>query len=149
VPDGITTWIDQGLALLNRALGFGHPGPYQVQAAIAALHARAPRPEDSDWPQIAALYATLCRMQPSPVVELNRIVAVAMADGPAAALPLLDALQTTLDRYHLFHATKADLLPRLDRLDDAAVSYRRALDLATNSADRRFLRRRLAQVACP
>lgn len=135
--------IDEGLAVLDRALGAGTPGPYQVQGAIAALHARAPRPEDTDWSQIAGLYAVLSRMQPSPVVELNRIVALAMADGPITALPLLDALEEKLDRYHLFHSTKADFLRRLDRVKDAATSYRRALDLATNPYERKFLERRI------
>jgi RNA polymerase sigma-70 factor (ECF subfamily) len=138
--------IDEGLAVLDRALGAGVPGPYQVQGAIAALHARAPRPEDTDWSQIAGLYAVLYRMQPSPVVELNRVVALAMADGPITALPLLDALEERLNRYHLFHSTKADLLRRLDRLEDAAASYRRALDLATNPYERKFLERRIADV---
>ena len=138
--------IDEGLAVLDRALGAGVPGPYQVQGAIAALHARAPRPEDTDWSQIAGLYAVLYRMQPSPVVELNRVVALAMADGPITALPLLDALEERLNRYHLFHSTKADLLRRLDRLEDAAASYRRALDLATNPYERKFLERRITDV---
>jgi RNA polymerase sigma-70 factor (ECF subfamily) len=138
--------IDEGLAVLDRALGAGVPGPYQVQGVIAALHARAPRPEDTDWSQIAGLYAVLYRMQPSPVVELNRVVALAMADGPITALPLLDALEERLNRYHLFHSTKADLLRRLDRLEDAAASYRRALDLATNPYERKFLERRIADV---
>jgi RNA polymerase sigma-70 factor, ECF subfamily len=138
--------IDEGLAVLDRALGAGVPGPYQVQGAIAALHARAPRPEDTDWSQIAGLYAVLYRMQPSPVVELNRVVALAMADGPITALPLLDALEERLNRYHLFHSTKADLLRRLDRLEDSAASYRRALDLATNPYERKFLERRIADV---
>jgi RNA polymerase sigma-70 factor (ECF subfamily) len=138
--------IDEGLARLDAALAMAQPGPYQVQAAISALHARAPRPEDTDWPQIAALYGALARMQPSPVVELNRAVAVAMADGPAAALPQLAGLATELDRYYLFHSTKADLLRRLERADEAATSYRRALELATNPAERRFLERRLAEV---
>ena len=138
--------IDEGLAVLDRALDAGVPGPYQVQGAIAALHARAPRPEDTDWSQIAGLYAVLYRMQPSPVVELNRVVALAVADGPITALPLLDALEERLNRYHLFHSTKADLLRRLDRLEDAAASYRRALDLATNPYERKFLERRIADV---
>ncbi len=138
--------IDDGLATLDRALALGRPGPYQLQAAIAALHARAPRPEDTDWPQIAGLYAGLAAMQPSPVVELNRAAAIAMADGPAAALPLVDRLAGELDEYHLFHATRADLLRRLDRFDEAATSYRRALELATNERERAFLARRLGEV---
>ena len=138
--------IDEGLAVLDRALGAGTPGPFQVQGAIAALHARAPRPEDTDWAQIAGLYAVLYRMQPSPVVELNRIVALAMADGPITALPLLDALEERLNRYHLFHSTKADFLRRLDRFEDAVASYHHALDLATSPHERKFLERRIAEV---
>ena len=139
--------IDEGLALLDRALAMKRPGPYQIQAAIAALHARAPRPEDTDWPQIAGLYDVLNRMQPSPVIELNRIVAVAMADGPATALSKLDAIEAQLDNYYLFHSTKADLLRRLERDVEAAVSYRRALELVTNPAERAFLERRLREVS--
>jgi RNA polymerase sigma-70 factor (ECF subfamily) len=135
--------IDEGLSTLDRALDERAPGPYQLQAAIAALHARAPRAQDTDWPQIAALYGTLALLEPSPVVELNRAVAVAMADGPAVALPLVDALATELDRYHLFHAARADLLRRLGRDEEAAAGYRRALELATNPAERAFLNRRL------
>ncbi|MFN2588878.1 MAG: RNA polymerase sigma factor [Actinomycetota bacterium] len=138
--------IDEGLATLHSAFELGRPGPYQVQGAIAALHARAPRPDDTDWPQIASLYEALTRMQPSPVVELNRIVAVAMADGPAAALPQLDPLENELSSYYLFHSAKADLLRRLDRSDEAAASYRRALELVTNHAERRFLERRIGEV---
>ena len=134
--------IDDGLATLDRALEMHTPGPYQVQAAIAALHARAPRPEDTDWPQIASLYRGLAAMTPSPVIELNRAVAIAMADGPAAALPLLERLAGDLDGYHLFHSARADLLRRLDRPDEAAQAYARALTLATNPAERAFLSRR-------
>jgi RNA polymerase sigma-70 factor, ECF subfamily len=138
--------IDEGVASLDRAIAIGNPGPYQVQAAIAALHAQAPRPEHTDWPQIAALYRTLRTMAPSPVVELNRAVAVAMADGPAAALPLVERLGGELDGYHLFHSTRADLLRRLDRPADAADAYRTALGLATNRQERAFLERRLREV---
>lgn len=138
--------IDEGLRRVEIALSLRRPGPYQMQAAIAALHARAPRPEDTDWPQIASLYGVLQRMQPSPVVALNRAVAIAMADGAAAALPLLDELAAPLERYYLFHATKADLLRRLDRPDEAAVSYERALQLTANAAERDFLSRRLTEV---
>ncbi|HEU4526454.1 MAG TPA: RNA polymerase sigma factor [Actinomycetota bacterium] len=141
--------IDEGLALVDEALAARRPGPYQVQAAIAALHARAPRPEDTDWPQIAALYATLARMTPSPVVELNRAVAVAMADGPERGLPMVEALADELNAYHLLHATRADLLRRLGRNEDAAGAYRRALTLAAGPADRAFLERRLAEVTGP
>jgi RNA polymerase sigma-70 factor (ECF subfamily) len=108
---------------------------------------RLARVVDTDWPQIAGLYAALHRMQPPAVVELNRIVVVAMADGPATALPLLDGLEAELGRYHLFHATRADLLRRLDRPEEAEASYRGALGLATNPAERRFLERRISEVA--
>jgi RNA polymerase sigma-70 factor (ECF subfamily) len=137
--------IDEGLALLDRALAAGRPGPYQVQAAIAALHARAPRPEDTDWPEIAGLYEVLERLTPTPVVALNRAVAIAMADGPERGLPMIDGLAKDLDGYHLFHAARADLLCRLDRRAEAAASYRRALALATNSTERAYLERRVAE----
>jgi RNA polymerase sigma-70 factor, ECF subfamily len=116
-----------------------------VQAAIAALHARAPRPEDTDWPQIATLYRGLKAMWPSPVIELNRAVAVAMADGPDAGLALMEPLADELERYHLFHAARADLLRRTGRTDEAEVAYRRALNLATNPVERRYLVRRVSQ----
>jgi RNA polymerase sigma-70 factor (ECF subfamily) len=118
-----------------------------LQAAIAAGHARAPRPEDTDWPAIARLYDALVVEVPTPVVELNRAVAVAMADGPGAGLALVEVLgaQGALDGYHLFHATRADLLRRLGRRADAARAYERALSLATNRAERAFLARRLAE----
>jgi RNA polymerase sigma-70 factor (ECF subfamily) len=138
--------IDEGLGLLDRAMALGGPGPYQVQAAIAALHAGAPRADDTDWPQIAALYDALLARTPSPVIELNRAVAVAMADGPLAGLQLVDGLGDELDGYHLFHSARADLLRRLGMHDRAADAYRRALVLATNESERRFLERRLAEV---
>ncbi|OFW77822.1 MAG: RNA polymerase subunit sigma-24 [Actinobacteria bacterium RBG_19FT_COMBO_70_19] len=141
--------IDEGLALLEDVLAARRPGVYQVQAAIAALHARAPRPEDTDWPQIAALYGALTAMTPSPVVELNRAVAVAMADGPERGLPLIDALAPDLQGYHLFHAARADLLRRLARSDEAAEAYRRALALVSNPTERAYLERRLAEVTGP
>ena len=141
--------IDEGLALLEDVLAARRPGVYQVQAAIAALHARAPRPEDTDWPQIAALYGALTAMTPSPVVELNRAVAVAMADGPERGLPLIDALAPDLQGYHLFHAARADLLRRLARSDEAAEAYRRALALVSNPTERAYLERRLAGVNAP
>ena len=141
--------IDEGLAVLDAAIAERRPGPYQLQAAIAAVHARAPRPEDTDWPQIAALYGRLADAAPSPVVELNRAVAVAMADGPARALPLVDALASELAGYHLFHSARADLLRRLDRGDEAAEAYGRALELATNPSERTFLERRLVEVTGP
>ena len=138
--------IDEGLATLDRAMGARRPGAYRLQAAIAALHARAPRPEDTDWPQIAALYGRLAEVQPSPIVELNRAVAVAMAEGPEAGLGLLDALDGTLAHHHLLHAARADLLRRMGRRDEAATSYREALALVRNEVERQFLRRRLAEV---
>ena len=137
--------IDEGMRVLERALSFRRPGPYQLQAAIAALHAQAETPGETDWPQIAALYAELARAEPSPVVDLNRAVAVAMADGPEAGLELIDRIRG-LDRYHLLHAARADLLRRLDRRGEAADAYAQALEHATNAAERAFLERRLAEV---
>lgn len=141
--------IDEGLALLDATLRAGHPGPFQVQAAIAALHARAPRPEDTDWPQIAALYTALHEMMPTPVVALNRAVAIAMADGAARGLPLVEALAGDLDGYFPFHAARADLLLRLDRRAEAATSYRHALALVTNATERTFIERRLKELTRP
>jgi RNA polymerase sigma-70 factor (ECF subfamily) len=127
------------------------PGPYQVQAAISALHAQARRPEDTDWAQIAALYGELLRMMPSPVVELNMAVAVAMADGPLRGLALLNRLELelALRDYYLFHAARADLLRRAGRMDEAGFSYSQALHLCQNERERAFLRRRLAEVSPP
>jgi RNA polymerase sigma-70 factor, ECF subfamily len=136
--------IARGVALLDRALALRRPGPYQLQAAIAALHARARVPGETDWTQIALLYAELARLQPSPVVELNRAVAVAMAEGPAAGLELLDDLP--LDRYHLFHSARADLLRREGRVDEARAAYERARELVTNEPERAFLSRRIAEL---
>ena len=137
--------IDEGLALIDTAVEIRRPGPYQVQAAIAALHARAPRPEDTDWPQIATLYRGLKAMWPSPVIELNRAVAVAMADGPDAGLALMDPLASELDRYHLFHAARADLLRRSGRTVEAEAAYRKALTLVTNPVERRYLMQRVLE----
>jgi RNA polymerase sigma-70 factor (ECF subfamily) len=137
--------IDEGLALLDAAMEFRRPGPYQVQAAIAALHARAPRPEDTDWPQIATLYRGLTAMWPSPVIELDRAVAVAMADGPDAGLALMAPLANHLDRYQHFHSARADLLRRGGRTSEARLAYQRALDLATNPVERSYLMRRLSE----
>ncbi|WP_106396386.1 RNA polymerase sigma factor [Actinocorallia populi] len=143
--------IEEGVSLLDRAMARRSPGPYQVQAAIAACHATAPTPADTDWPQIAALYARLSRLTPSPVVELNRAVAVAMARGPAAALPLLDALDSTgaLAGHHLLPATRADLLRRLSRPAEAATAYRQALALVPTAPERRYLAHRLAALPPP
>ena len=141
--------ITEGIALLDRALARRTPGPYQVQAAIAALHAEAPSLELTDWPQIASLYESLLRVAPSPVVELNRAVAVAMADGPAAGLALVDELvaRRELGASHLLHATRGDLLRRLGRRAEAEVALRTARTLARTDAERAFLDRRLAEVA--
>lgn len=142
--------IAEALPLVEEALRRG-AGPFALQAAIGAIHAQAPRPEDTDWPQIAALYELLERIQPSPIVSLNRAVAVAMADGPQAALGLVEALAESgdLENYHLLHAVRADLFRRLDRPAEAAKSYERALALATNDSERRFLERRLHEVRLP
>lgn len=136
--------IDEALPLVNEALA-GGPGPYALQAAIAALHCQAPRAEDTDWLQIVRLYDVLERASPSPVVSLNRAVAVAMLEGPAPGLALVEALAEsgTLDEYHLLHAARADLLRRLGRTAEASASYRRALELATNESERRFLEGRI------
>jgi RNA polymerase sigma-70 factor (ECF subfamily) len=140
--------IDDGIALLDAAMRRGQPGPYQVQAAIAACHASALTAADTDWTQIALLYGRLAELTESPVVELNRAVAVAMTDGPAAGLDLIDALEAagSLRDYHLLPATRADLLRRLGRDREAAAAYEQALSLAPTDAERRFLRRRLADV---
>ena len=137
--------IDEGARLLERALRLRRPGPYQLQAAIAAVHGDAQRAEDTDWAQIATLYAELARVAPSPVVELNRAVAVAMAAGPEEGLRLVERIGG-LDGYHLLHATRADLLRRLDRRAEAAAAYEQALALTTNDAERAFLARRLTEV---
>src|SRR3989440_11618501 len=137
--------IAEALPLVDEALR-GGPGPFGLQAAIAALHCQAARAEDTDWPQIVRLYDLLERLQPSPIVSLNRAAAVAMVDGPRPALALIDALAGDLDRYHLLHAARADLLRRLGSSEEAAKSYARALALVTNDAERRFLARRLREV---
>jgi RNA polymerase sigma factor (sigma-70 family) len=138
--------IEEGVRLLERAMRRGRPGPYQLQAAIAALHAQASSTEQTDWPQIAALYAELHRLAPTPVVALNHAVAVAETGHLDRALALIDAIDG-LERYHLLHATRADFLRRLGRSDDAGSAYRRALPLTRNPAERRFLERRLAELA--
>ena len=142
--------IAEALPLVIEAFRAG-PGPYAAQAAIAALHCQAARAEDTDWPQILRLYDLLERLQPSPIVSLNRAVAVAMVQGPRAALPLIDELAAggELDGYHLLHAARADLLRRAGSFAEAAESYARALELATNESERRFLERRLREVQAP
>jgi len=132
--------IDEGTRVLERALSYRRPGTYQLQAAIAALHLE----DATDWPQIAALYDELARLEPTPIVELNRAVAVAMAHGPELGLELVERID--LPGYHLLHAARADLLRRLERHEEAAAAYRDALALEMNTADRSLLERRLAQV---
>jgi RNA polymerase sigma-70 factor (ECF subfamily) len=141
--------ISEGAALVETAIRRGRVGPYQIQAAIAALHADAPSPERTDWPQIAALYSLLFRFQPTPVVELNRAVAIGMAAGPAAGLALLDGLEARqeLAGYHLLASARAELLVRQGETVQAARSYRRAIAQCQNAAERDFLRRRLAEMA--
>ncbi|RTL68123.1 MAG: RNA polymerase sigma factor [Pseudonocardiaceae bacterium] len=140
--------IEEGQTLVVRALTGGDPGPYGVQAAIAALHVEAADVETTDWPQIVALYDVLARIEPSPAVELNRAIAVAMRDGPAAGLALLDALRDDprLRGGHLLPAARADLLRRLGRTDEAAAEYRAALETVGNDAERDFLTTRLDEV---
>jgi len=132
--------IEEGRATLERALALGGRDPYVLQAAIAALHLDEPQ----DWPQIAALYGELARLTGSPVVELNRAAAIAEAGEVEAALALIERLE--LDQYHYLHATRADLLRRLDRVEDARAAYERALELVHSDAERRFLERRLAEL---
>ena len=141
--------IDEGLQLLDAAIRRTQPGPYQVQAAIVACHATAVRAADTDWVEIAGLYGELERMVPSPVVGLNRAVAVAMADGPEAGLALVEAIAArgALAGYYLLPATRADLLRRLGRSSEAAAAYRDALALAATDSESRYLARRLAEVS--
>jgi len=138
--------IDEGLALVETVLRRGRPGPYQLQAAIAAVHAAAGAAAETEWPQIVALYDELERRHPSPVVALNRAVAVAMVEGPQRGLELLDGIRG-LERYRLFHAARGDLLRRQERVAEAVVAYRRARELAGNQAERRFLDARLRDLA--
>jgi RNA polymerase sigma-70 factor, ECF subfamily len=140
--------ISEGRRLVVEALSGGPPGPYALQAAIAAVHDEAATVATTDWPQIVALYDVLRTVAPSPLVDLNRAVAVAMVDGPAAGLALLDALaaEPRLASYHLLPSARADLLRRLGRREEAARAYRQALDLAGNEPEREFLRRRLAEL---
>jgi RNA polymerase sigma-70 factor (ECF subfamily) len=142
--------IAEARPLVEEALR-GEVGPFTLQAAIAALHCQAARPGDTDWRQIVRLYDVLERLQPSPVVSLNRAVAVAMVDGPQPALALIDKLAAagTLDDYHLLHAARADMLRRAGSVDEAAKSYQRALALVANDSERRFLERRLREVQPP
>lgn len=140
--------ITEGAALIERALSSKRIGPYTLQAAIAAVHAEAPDAEKTDWTQIVGLYDVLMRADPSPIVELNRAVAVAMRDNPSAGLELIDVIlnRGDLAEYHLAHAARAELCRRLGRDDDARSSYKRALALTKQEPERRFLERRLAQL---
>jgi RNA polymerase sigma-70 factor, ECF subfamily len=142
------TQIVEGMRLLRRGLEMERPGPYQIQATIAATHAEAPSSAETDWPRIVSLYDALLGLAPSPVVELNRAVAVAFADGLHAGLVIIDRLAAggELEGYHLFHAARADLLRRMGRIDEAAAEYDRALALASNDVERRFLQRRSGSV---
>ena len=136
--------------MLDHALALRQPGPFQVQAAVAALHAEAPTWDATDWPQIAALYGELERIAPSPVVTINRAAALAFADGPHVGLALLATLDgdDRLDRYQPLHATRAELLARAGDLDGAAAAYRRAIDLTQNPAEQRALEARAARWGC-
>jgi RNA polymerase sigma-70 factor (ECF subfamily) len=142
--------IAEALPLVEEAFR-GGPGPFALQAAIAGVHCQAARAEDTEWRQILRLYDLLERAQPSPIVSLNRAVLVAMVDGPQPALALLDGLAATgdLDGYHLLHAARADMLRRMGSFAEAGNSYTRALELATNASERRFLERRLREVQSP
>jgi RNA polymerase sigma-70 factor (ECF subfamily) len=139
--------IAEGIELTDRAFRRNAVGPYQLQAAIAAVHAEAEAPEDTDWDRIVGLYGLLEQLHPSPVVALNRAAAVAMASGPEAGLAGLEPLATDLDRYHLYHAARADLLRRLGRREEAAAAYRAASELTENETERRFLAGRLEEVS--
>ena len=136
--------VDEGRQLLVSALSRGTPGPYQVQAAMAAVHADAPDHDGTDWGQLAALYGVLASMRPSPVVELNRAVAVAMADGATAGLRVLDEVGDELDGYHLLHSTRAELLLRAGDRDGARTAFERALLLTDNDRERAHIVGRLA-----
>ncbi len=138
--------IEEGLALVDEALRVGPVGPYQLQAAIVALHAGAEDATETDWAQIAALYDELARLNPTPIVLLNGAVAIGMSEGAGRGLTLIEELGASgaLDRYHLFHAARADMLRRLGRRNAAAEAYRRAFELTANGTERNFLERRLA-----
>ena len=139
--------IESGLELVKMALSMRRPGPYQLQAAIAAVHAEAQVAKDTDWFQIAALYGELAKLNPTPVVRLNLAAAIAMSESLEHGLSLMDSLDRELADYYLLHASRADLLRRLGRSSDAARAYRRALDLVTNEVERAYLQQRLDQVS--
>ncbi len=140
--------IEEGVALVEQALGSRRFGPYTLQAAIAAVHAEASGSRATDWPQIVGLYDVLLRADPSPVIELNRAAAIAMRDGPEAGLALIDAIlvRGDLTDYHLAHAARGDLCRRVGRVEDAISAYKRALELATQEPERRFIKKRLEQL---
>jgi RNA polymerase sigma-70 factor (ECF subfamily) len=140
--------ISEGVALVEKAMTAGPVGPYTLQGAIAAVHAQAPSPEETDWQEIVALYDALARANPSPVIELNRAVAVAMRDGPSAGLSLVEEIleRGRLEDYYLAHSVRADLCRRLGRAAEARVSYERALSLTEQEPERRFLRRRISEL---
>jgi RNA polymerase sigma-70 factor (ECF subfamily) len=138
--------IDEGIAILDEALALRDPGPYQVQAAISALHAQAPTAEATDWRQIAMLYGTLASMTSSVVVEVNRAVAVGMANSPEAGMQMLLRLEDQADSFYPYHAARADLLRRTNQREAAADAYKRALELCGNSAERAYLQRRLEEM---
>jgi RNA polymerase sigma-70 factor (ECF subfamily) len=141
--------IAEGRTLVTAALGARRPGPYQLQAAIAALHDEATTPAETDWVQITTLYRALQRLVPTPVVELNLAAAVAMADGPAVGLAMMDGIAASgeLDSYPYLHAARADLLRRLERWSEAETAYARALELTISGPERNFLEGRRAEIA--
>jgi RNA polymerase sigma-70 factor (ECF subfamily) len=140
--------IEEGVELVERALASRRFGPYALQASIAAVHAEASSSSATDWPQIVGLYDVLLRADPSPVIELNRAAAIAMRDGPEAGLALIDAIlvRGDLTDYHLAHAARGDLCRRIGRIEDAISAYTRALELATQELERRFITKRLEQL---
>jgi RNA polymerase sigma-70 factor (ECF subfamily) len=140
--------IEEGVELVERALASRRFGPYTLQASIAAIHAEASRSSATDWTQIVGLYDVLLRADPSPVIELNRAAAIAMRDGPEAGLALIDTIlvRGDLTDYHLAHAARGDLCRRIGRAEDAISAYNRALELATQEPERRFIRKRLEQL---
>jgi RNA polymerase sigma-70 factor (ECF subfamily) len=141
--------IAEGTSLVERAISSRRFGPYTLQSAIAAVHAEAPAADATDWPQIVALYDVLARADPSPVIELNRAAAIAMRDGPAAGLEIIDGIlaRGDLDGYHLAHSARADLCRRLGRTHEARAAYERALTFARQEPERRFLERRLRELS--
>jgi RNA polymerase sigma-70 factor (ECF subfamily) len=140
-------FIAEGHAIVRACLRRGQPGPYQLLAAINAVHTDAATPRETDWGQILALYDHLLMLNPTAVIALNRAIAIAEVNGAEQAMEILDELD--LDGYHPFHATRADLLRRLGRTDEAAEAYLRAIELATNSAERNYLQRRRAEISAP